>query len=168
MKSSRIWIVIGLFSLGVTAAKAGDAVSRLGLGANYWTAIDDIDVDNVDEEGFSYFVSYQYRPGLLGLELDVEMLPDRFGEDAYAPAAYVILGGAIYAAAGIGIVNQDSEWADDPFYALRAGLDLELLPSIYLDLSASYRFDSETKIKDAVDEIDTDTLFLGAALRFGI
>ncbi len=69
--------------------------------------------------------------------------------------------------AGIGIVNRDSEWAEDPFLALKGGLDLELLPSIYLDLGISYRFDSETELGEALDNIDTDTLFLGAAVRFG-
>lgn len=153
-----------LATASVTSAES--SVHRLGVGANYWIALDDLSSD-VDENGFSYLISYQFRPGLLGLEIDGEMLPDRFGEDAYAPAAYAIIGKAIYAAAGIGIVNQDGEWADDPFFALKAGLDLEVLPHIFLDLSASYRFEAKTDLGDAFEAIDTDTVFLGAAARFG-
>ncbi len=163
---NKPWI-IALCLLGFAAAAvAQENAHRLGVGANYWIALDDLSSD-VDENGFSYLLTYQWRPGLVGLQLDGEMLPDRFGEDAYAPAAYVIVGKAIYAAAGIGIVNQDGDWADDPFFALKAGLDLEVLPRIYLDISASYRFDAETDLGDAVDAIDTDTVFLGAAARFG-
>ena len=161
------WLgVLLVLLVAVPAALAEESGHRLGVGANYWIALDDLSSD-VDENGFSYLLTYQWRPGLLGLQLDGEILPDRFGEDAYAPAAYLLLGKAIYAAVGIGIVNQDGEWADDPFFALKAGLDLEVLPRIYLDLSASYRFDAETDLGDAFDAIDTDTVFLGAAARFG-
>ena len=161
------WMEVLLVLLATASGVlAEDSVHRLGVGANYWIALDDLSSD-VDENGFSYLLSYQWRPGLIGLQLDGEILPDRFGEDAYAPAAYLLLGKAIYAAAGIGIVNQDGEWAEDPFFALKAGLDLEVLPRIYLDISASYRFDAETDLGDAFEAIDTDTVFLGAAARFG-
>jgi hypothetical protein len=36
-----------------------------------------------------------------------------------------------------------------------------------LDISACYRFNSEYDFDDAIDAIDTDTVFLGAAVRFG-
>lgn len=97
----------------------------------------------------------------------MEFLPELFGEDAIAPAAYLLLGGAIYAAAGAGIVHIDGEWADDPFFALKAGLDLEVLPAIFLDISASYRFSRGVPLNDAIDNIDTDKTFLGAMLRLG-
>ncbi len=162
----KAWLVlVAAMWVGLGAAFAGDNAHRIGAGANYWVALEDVEAD-VDEEGFSYLISYQFRPGLLGLQLDGEMLPDRFGEDAYAPAAYVLVGKAIYAAAGIGIVNQDGDWADAPFFAFKAGLDLEVLPRLFLDVSASYRFDAETELEDAIDAIDTDTIFLGAAARF--
>ena len=61
---------------------------RIGGGANYWVAIDDIDNDDVDDDGFSYLASYQYWMDFLGVELDMEILPDRFGETAYAPEVY--------------------------------------------------------------------------------
>lgn len=163
-KRVRLFVAMTLLA---GAAGAADHVHRLGGGANYWTAIDDIDTENIDDNGFSYLASYQFRPGLLGIQLDFEVLPDRFGEDAYAPAGYLVLGRAVYIAAGAGIVQQDGEWADDPFYAAKAGLDLNILGNLYLDLSGSYRVDSETDLEEAAEAIDTDTVFLGATVRLG-
>ena len=162
------WIVLALAALLLAPlAQAENAAHRIGLGANYWFAIDDIEVDDIDEDGFSYLVSYQYRPTLIGFQADFEYMDDLYNVDAFAPAAYLIIGKAIYAAAGVGIVNFDGGGADDPFFAFKAGLDLELLPSIVLDVSASYRFNAKTDLDDAVHAIDTDTVFLGAAARIG-
>ena len=122
----------------------------------------------MDEDGFSYLISYQYMMDWVGVELDVELLPDRFDEDAVAPAAWFLLGKTLYAGAGIGIVNSDGDFADEPFFALRAGLNLELLPSLYADLSVNYRFNDEADLEDDDRNIDTDTLFLGAAVRFSL
>jgi len=153
--------------LGSLLTYAETDVHRFGAGANYWVAVDDVEVDNIDDNGLSYFLSYQYRPSLIGLQLDMEIMPDMYAGDAYAPAAYVVVGGWLYAALGVGIVNYDGDWEEDPFFALKAGLDLELLPSVYLDLGVSYRVESTVDLDDAVDNIDTDTIFLGAAARFG-
>lgn len=162
-------IIVVMMMLGVAAAwipaRAEDGDHRFGGGVNYWRALDDIKLGDIDEDGLSYFISYQYRPSLVGFQFDFELLPDLYGEDALAPAAYVVVGGGLYLAAGIGMVNRDSEWADDPFLALKTGLDLELLPAIHLDLGLSYRFDSKTKLDSAVKDIDTDTLFMGLAAR---
>lgn len=160
------WLVAGLLTFA-TVVRAGDTDSRLGVGANYWVTIDNLDANNVDDHGFSFLGTYQYWPSLLGLELDFEVLPDRFGEDAYAPEAYVLVGGMLYVAGGVGIIYQNSEWAQDPFYAIRAGLNLELLPSFFLDINANYRFNDTTQFKDNSTDIDTDTVFIGAAARIG-
>lgn len=167
MKKVLCWMMVFGLVAGLTTAQAQEDVHRLGVGVNYWVSIDDIDIDDVDDDGFSYLLSYQYRPSVLGLQLDLEVLPDRFGEDAYAPAAYVVLGKALYVAAGVGIINWDGDWADDPFFALKAGFDLNILANIYFDLGVSYRFDADTDLGDAMEAIDTDTLFIGAAVRLG-
>jgi len=166
MKKILTGLCIAMLAIGSLPAWAGGA-HRIGGGANYWTSVEDIDDSDVDEDGFSYLVSYQYRPGLLGLGIDAEMMPDRYGEDTYAPQAYLILGKGLYAAAGVGILLVDDEWAEDPFYSLRAGIDLELLPSIYLDINANYRFNETTDLEASTTDIDTDTVFLGAAVRLG-
>jgi hypothetical protein len=167
MKKLMILMAMGsVLALGVGQARAEESGSRIGGGVNYWTTIDNVDVKDIDEHGLSYYVSYQYRGDLLGLEADVEFMPDSWGEDVIAPQAYLLIGGDIYAAAGVGILTGAP---DDPmFYALRAGLDLELLPHINLDVYATYRFGDDIEFSDAIDNIDTDTLFLGAAVRLGL
>ncbi len=166
--SMRIaFLAAAAFSLmAVAPGHAAEGPHRIGGGANYWIALDDLDSD-VDDDGFSYVVSYQYRPGLVGLGIDAELLPDRFGDDAYAGQAYLILGQGLYAAAGVGVNYMDSEFADDPFFTFRAGLEFPVLPNLYLDLHAHYRFEDEQDLKDEDTKIDTDTVFLGAAVRMG-
>ncbi len=141
---------------------------RIGVGANYWLALDDIESDAIDDDGFSYLVSYQHWWDFLGVEVDMEFLPDRFGETAYAPEAYILLGSTIYGGVGMGLMRSDGSFADDPFYALRAGLNLELLPSVFLDIYANYRFNDSTQLEGDDTDIDTDTVFLGTAIRFGL
>ncbi|WFB36299.1 hypothetical protein P3T73_00790 [Kiritimatiellota bacterium B12222] len=147
-------------------AQNSDTISSIGFGASYYTAIDDLSSD-IDDNGFSYMISYQYRPGILGLELNAELLPEIFNERGFAPSAYVILGKTLYVAAGIGILSYDGNWANDPYYAFKAGLNLPLSKTITLDIFGNYQFSSKIPVDDAVDDIDTDTIFLGAALRFG-
>jgi hypothetical protein len=164
MKKYMILMAVGVLLAG--NAWAGE--HRLGGGVNYWVAVDDIDSDKVDDDGFSYLASYQYMMDFIGVELDVEFLPDRFGETAVAPEAYFLLGKAIYGGVGIGIVHADGSFADDPFFALKAGLNLEVLPQIFVDISANYRFNESAELEGNDTNIDTDTIFLGAAVRFAL
>ncbi|OGV65122.1 MAG: hypothetical protein A2498_02115 [Lentisphaerae bacterium RIFOXYC12_FULL_60_16] len=167
---------IGIMTLVIIGLIAGAQVlqaetgNRLGVGVNYWKMLDDVDDDRFDENGLSWLVTYQHElAALLKLEVDLEVFPDDFlgmNDTAYAPEAYLVLGSAIYAAVGVGILYADGDFADDPFYALRAGLDLEILSDIYLDLNVNYRFAEWTNADDMADDIDGDTLTLGAALRF--
>ncbi|MBM4154718.1 MAG: hypothetical protein FJ221_06770 [Lentisphaerae bacterium] len=166
MKRTAWWMaaVAGLLLGTAGAVNAADEV-QVGVGANYWVMLDDIDVDEVDEEGFGYLVTLQLRNNMVGLGFDVEMMPERFGEDAYAGQAYIILGEGLYVAPGIGINNVDGDFAEEPFYNLRVGLNVEVVSGLYLDINANYRFNEITEIDEQVGEIDTDTIFLGAALR---
>jgi len=159
--------IIGLFvwAQGVRAESA----NRFGVGANYWRVMDDIDVHNIDKDGFSGLVTYQYRAAaLLKLEADLEVFPKGFqGIDraAYAPEAFLVLGSTIYGAAGVGILYAHGDFANEPFYALRAGLDLEILPKLFLDINVNYRFAKTTDLSETAKDINTDTMMLGAALR---
>jgi len=158
-----VWIaVVAMVMLLAGPAMAGE--NRLGLGANYWVALSDLDSD-VDNSGFSWLLSYQRHFGFFAIEVDGELLPDRFGETAIAPQAYFLIGKAIYGGVGIGIVYSDSSFADQPFFALRAGLDLEFLPGLHLDISGNYRFNDTAELHDSATNIDTDTIFLGATVR---
>ncbi len=162
-RSMRIGVV-GLLLLAVLPIMA-QAGHRIGVGANYWKVIDDIDVRDIDDSGVSYHVSYQYRPqGLFALDLTLERLPDRFGTSAYAPQAYLLVGRVLYAGIGAGMVYTDGNFADEPFYALKAGLELPLF-FLRLDLSGHYRFNDFADLKDSDRKIGTDTVFLGASLR---
>lgn len=162
MKKMRFLFLAVLCFAGVAAVRAE---SRLGVGLNYWVSLDDFEVDDIDDSGFSYLLSFQNRGDLLGFELNLEFAPSRFGEDAWAPQAYLIVGKALYAGAGVGIMYTDSSFADDPFFALKAGFDLEILSNLFLDLSANYRFRDRAQFDNSSSNIDTDTVFLGAALR---
>ncbi len=166
MKNKLIFILItGIFFLANNSL-AGE--HRIGGGANYWVALEDIEIGDgdFDDDGLSFYGSYQYWSSLLGLEIDLEFLPDRFGETAIAPQAYLLIGRAIYAGVGIGLIYSYSEFSDEPFFALRAGLNLELLPGIYADIYGNYRFNDTATFNNDDTDIDTDTVFLGAALRF--
>lgn len=163
------FIMAAVFAASMACAGhawAGEA--RIGLGANYWVTLEDIDSDNVEKDGFSYLLSYQYWWDILGIEVDMEVLPDRFGESASAPEAYILVGGTIYGGVGMGLVRSDGSFAEDPFYAIRAGLNFELIPSIFFDINANYRFNDTAQLKGEDTNIDTDSVFLGAAVRFSL
>jgi hypothetical protein len=166
---NRLLMAILALGLVLFAADLQAGEHRIGGGANYWIAVDDLDEEGIDDDdGFSYFVSYQHWWDFLGVEVDMELLPDRFGDNAYAPEAYILIGSTIYAGAGMGLIRTNGEFADDPFYAFRVGLNLELLPRVIVDISANYRFNDSVQLEDDDTDIDADTIFLGAAIRFAL
>ncbi len=157
-----------LFMLTAARAQDGERNNRFGVGAHYWTTIKNVDVHNVDKDGFSYLLSYQYRYEWIGIEADVEWFKKGFGgaaQDVYQPQAYLIVGKVIYVAAGIGGYYSDGKLADNPFYAFRAGLDIPILPILRLDVNANYRFETWDDLSTEGKEISTDTVTLGVAAR---
>ena len=64
------------------------------------------------------------------------------------------------------IFYTDGEFSDDPFFVLRAGFDIEVLPSLRLDLNANYHFTDFESISTVDEDVDTDTITLGAMVRF--
>jgi hypothetical protein len=162
MKKGIVMIVLlfGIWSF-CSSAYAGD--HRLGLGGHYWKSIDDIDVSDIKEDGFAMVVSYQYKPSLFGFQFDVEIADEQLtgkSKTVYSPQAFVIVGGLVYGGLGIGTHYSDGDFADKPFYALKAGLDFELLPYIHLDINANYRFDNWDR-DEVTEDVDTDTVTLG-------
>ncbi len=171
MKKWIAWMMAGLVAFGGVSTFAEAGAHRLGVGAHYWETLDDIDADDVDEDGFSWVATYQYKPGLLGLGLDLEWKEEGFGgspEAVYEPQAYLILGQALYGAAGVGGYYSDGDFAEDPFYFFRAGFDVELLPSIHVDIHAIYRFEQWDELESSDTDADSDTVTLGAALRIAL
>ncbi len=162
--------ILGMMMVMGWAVNAQAEGNRIGAGIHYWRAIDDIDVDNVEEDGIAYVVTYQHLLGdLAKLQLDCEIFTDDFAgntDTTYAPQGFLLIGSGLYGGLGAGINYSDGDWADDPFYMLRVGFDLELLPGIRLDLNGNYRFLDFDEIKDVDENVDTDVITLGAAVRF--
>ncbi len=143
---------------------------RIGGGAHYWRTIDQIKDDkSFDSDGLSWLVSYQYAFSLLKIELGAEIFPNGYygsKEVTVSPQAFIGLSTIIYAALGIGtaIASDLDQTFADPFFIAKAGLDLEILPNIRLDLNVNYYFTSFDG--DAWDHLDTDTITLGGQVRF--
>ncbi len=144
------------------------AEHRLGGGVNYWYSLDELKGDDFkfDDKGFGLIGSYQYWGGLIGIEADIELLPDYLGENAFSPQAYVLIGSTLYAGLGVGTTYIDGNFSSEPFYNLRAGYCTELLPNLYADIYTTYRFNDKVKLDEIKHDIDTDSLFLGAMIRF--
>lgn len=148
------------------------AEHRIGFGFNYWRALDDVVEDDfdLDEDGLAPYLTYQLVPaGLFRFEADLEYFERGFGgstAEAYSPQVFVLLGGGFYGGVGVG-VTYSSDLPDDvsdPFYAARVGLDFVLLPRIHLDVNLNYRANTFSSL----DQASSDTITLGAAVRFGL
>lgn len=165
----RAWAKWGLVLLLTAATSLYAAEHSVGVGVHYWRTVKDIDVMRVDEDGLAWVLSYQYAPsGLLRVEIDLERIEQQIGEDArslYAPQALILVGSGIYAGLGVGMLYADNALSNSPFYSVRAGLRFDLLPSLVLDVTANYRFVEWKGLNDIMDEIDTDTVTLGAFVR---
>ena len=168
----KLWIAsIALALCASFASPAAAGQHRLGFGFHWWKTVDDLKdqgFNDIESDGVSQIFSYQYLPGgLIKFEADVEYFKDGFGgatSSAWSPQVFVLVGGFVYGGVGVGVTNSssiDGNWSD-PYYAARAGLDLLLLPKIHLDLNANYRFDAWKEL----DDVDTETLTLGAIARF--
>ena len=160
-------LIAVLVLLGLGAAPAA-AEQRLGVGLHYWRTLDDLaEGDDVDRDGLAGLLTYQYVPtGLFKVQVDLEYFDSGFGgatDAVYSPQVYLVVGGRFYGAVGVGVLYSDSfeDSVSDPFYAFRAGVDFVVLPRVHLDVNANYRTSEWDQI-----EADTDTITLGAAVRF--
>jgi hypothetical protein len=163
------WI-LGLVVISVCLGGVVDIAAaghRFGGGLHYLLTVGDIkDHPEWDENAVGIIGSYQYAPGLLKLELDVEWVPSYGGNSSLIePQAWLLIGGLIYGGGGIGIGYIESSWQDNPWYALRLGSNLKL-GSLGLDIFASYRFQSTSDL-EGFESSDLDAVTFGAILRFG-
>jgi len=165
MKDRRaISIALCALTLAVWAVTAG-AQARLGGGVHYLRNLGEIKDFGYENSSMSILGSLQ-GGGLLKLEADVEYIFDYAGTDEpmWEPSAWLLIGGPLYAGAGIGIGRFDGEWQENPFYALRAGVDVPLAGT-WLDLFSSYRFQKDQQFEELTGE-DLDSMTFGAILRF--
>ncbi|MFT5241264.1 MAG: hypothetical protein ACI9OU_002645 [Candidatus Promineifilaceae bacterium] len=165
---ASVLVVGGLVTAAVAAGPGGR--HSIGGGAHYHKTVDDVKINDIDSDGVGWYGVYQYRGSQAGaIEFDFEFMPDNFGgatNDVYAPQIYLISGKGLYGGVGIGWLYSDSEWADDPFYALRVGFNLELASGVFLDINGNYQFTKWDT--DITRDLDTDTVTLGAALRIDL
>lgn len=169
-------LVVAVVAVGLTwlapapAALAG--THSIGVGANYWKTLNDIevkDVVDIDESGLSWLASYQYAPeGIFKFEFDLEYYPELGPEREtfWSPEVFVLVGGTLYAGAGVGVYYDGDVFNNNPFFMLRAGIDFAILPFLSLDINANYRFNDWDTLEK--DDIDTNTIRLGAALRLSL
>jgi hypothetical protein len=167
----RAGVLAAVAAVVFGATAEAQTSSRIGLGFHYWKALSDVDVDDVDESGLGWLISYKLVPSsLLNFQADIEMLPDGYaGSDkkVFAPQISVVAGSSFYGAVGIGMLYSDGDFGDDPFYALRVGADIELLPKLFGDLNVNYRFEN-WDYSEVKRNIDMDTLTFGAVLRLAL
>lgn len=159
-----------LFTLGLCAEAPLHADEhRVGLGIHYWqTAKDLLAGDNLEEDGVSFLLSYQFQPkrGLLKYEIDLEYFDDGFSgssQEAFAPTIYVVFGDMFYVAGGIGVtISSDLEnEVSDPFYTGRLGYQFDVLPGLRIDLNANYR----TNAFEELGDFDTEVITFGVIAR---
>ena len=164
-------LAAGFVTLALTTARlhAADSNFQIGVGVNYWIAVEDAVKESFDSDGLGWMISSRYMATpYFGIGLEVERSPDnyiQFDKPIYCPAAYLIVGKGLYAALGVGTYYYDGDFYSDVFYALRAGIAFEVLPHIIFDINANYRVDKWSSMKNADDDIDTDNVLLGAAVR---
>lgn len=148
----------------VTSAHA----TQFGAGLHYQRSVGDFDVDDLDKNDFTIFGSVTVPVALVKVEGDLELTPDYLGTDntLFQPAAYGLLDlGLAYGGVGIGIGYLDGEWATNPFYALRGGVELGL-GGLAVDGFLEYRFQSAS-FGDAVSNLSLDAFRIGAQVKFG-
>ena len=162
-------LVMGLLVALVAISSSPAFAIQLGGGIHYLATVGDIkDAESIDDSNFNFVASAKFPFGPLKLDTDVEFVPDYRGSDEmlYQPQVFALLGGLIYGGAGIGFGYIDGEWFDNPFYALRAGVDLPV-GKLHLDINANYRFLS-TEALESADEEDLDSVTFGAIVRFDL
>lgn len=153
--------------LVMTSADPATAQIRVGGGIHYLRTLGDIkDVPEFDENAIGIMASATKSFPLIRVEADVEWIPDFGGssKSLIQPQAWGMVGNQFYGSLGIGIGYFDGDFQDEPFYALRVGVNFGLF-DLDFDAFASYRF-QDAEVFEGFDESDLDALTFGALARF--
>ncbi len=157
-------VVACMFSAAPAHALVG---SSIGIGLHYLRSLGDFEEDEVsfDKDNFGILGSYQFGVPLVSIEANVEWVFDYLGTDEtlIEPSLYAVTNGMIYVGAGIGIGHINDRWLNDPFYALRGGVNVGL-GGLGLDVYTTYRFQSDDELEDLTGD-DLDSLTFAAVLR---
>lgn len=172
MRRQHVWILLLTVIGAIASQPAAAGEHRIGFGLHYWQSLDSFD-DNlpdveIQDDGLSEVVSYQYLAGFLRFEAAAEYFDKGFQGStdwAISPQVYLLAGRGIYGGLGVGVTYSDfasGSWSD-PFYIAKAGVDFLLLPKLHLDVHADYRF---LEWQD-LDNYDSDSITFGAVARVG-
>jgi len=167
MKPHAIALAL-LMTIPAFASAALTAV-KLGGGIHYLHSLEQIkDSEEFDENSLGYLGSLQLSSAGITVEGLAEYIPDYLGfdENLVMPQVYLLLGQLIYVGAGAGWGYYNKDWTDDPFYALRAGVNVGRDP-LGLDVFATYRF-MKWKVLENVDSEDWNSITFGAVLRVSL
>jgi hypothetical protein len=166
-----ILVLCGIVILSSFAVQA--SATQLGVGLHYQRTIKEFDdVSGLSQDDFSLFGTVTLPVAIVKIEGNVEWTPDYLGSDEHLlqPAAYGLLDlGLLYGGVGIGIgylTGDGNGWASNPFYALRAGVELGLA-GFAIDGYLAYRFQS-ANFWDGAGNLDLNALTLAAQIKFGI
>lgn len=155
----------------VAAPQAEAADHRLGVGALFYTTVDDVLDDgfgDIEEDGYALVLSYRYEPeGIFWLGLDAEYYESGYGgatDGTVSPIVFLGVGHGLYAAVGLGfsLADEFDDNISESFWAGRVGWQKAILPGIAIDINLNYRADAYEALGDA----STDAINLGATLRF--
>lgn len=162
MKQMKLLLMVVVLPLLMLGTAATDSQAGLGLGIHYLNTLGDIkDNEHFDSSSLGYFASYSMGVALIHFEADLEWIPDyAFGESMFQPQAYAFIGSFIYGGVGVGFSNYNGDWLDDPFYALRAGVNIAAF-----DIFTSYRFQNWDNLEGLASK-DLDSLTFGAQFKF--
>lgn len=112
--------------------------------------------------------SFKLNPrNLLQFTAEMDLLPQDLTADPESvllPQMFVAIGDDLYAGLGTQYLIENGVLIDDPQFSLRAGVDLEILPYIFLDISADFRFDDWRELNEE-DALANGEVVWGGALR---
>lgn len=156
-------------ALSVPFAGTAHAERSFGVGIHYLRNLGDISDDeglDLNQNSASLLGSFKVGAGPLKVDGQVEYIFDYIGtgNEMWQPSVWGLFGTRFYGGAGMGIGYTDNEWQTNPFYALRAGVNLPLA-KMGLDLYATYNFQSDQELETLTGE-DLDSMTFAAILRF--
>lgn len=162
-----LFAVTALLGLAVATATAE---SSLGLGVRGFRTVDNVP-NRFQKTGLGATVSWRAELNdLVAAQFELDHYEDGYAgasKDVLAPQAFLLVGGELYAGAGVGILYSANDFADKPFLALRLGYLVRLGDRLSLDLNASYEFSEWNKINEFDPSVSSDTVVLSAAFRIG-
>lgn len=166
-------ILLAILLIAAVAAMPGmsSAGPSLGVGLHYLHNVADIDAEetlDLNKDSWGLIGSLQYDPGLIMFEGQVEYIFNFLGSDEamWLPQAWALIGGLVYGGAGIGIGYIDGDFTSDPFYGLRAGVNLPL-GGVHLDAYGTYQFWNDDEWTELTNE-DLDSITFATVLRFDL